>query len=265
MSLKLNVLLAITDALRVKFKNMVADHTKFYQKAQGAFLGTKATYVNREGCLDDPSKRKFVKVITTVDEKIAYFIKESKEFVDALMSQEKTNASGIATAELVVNGESWGVFTSLELLRLKSLIESAEFGSLEQMIAGIPVRSDAEIWAPTTKEEYADRAIYEAPLASGESRTSSKEEYILEDPNLSKLTSGSYQPKLATRTTVFTIGDYTTQDFSGEWSQRERAGALKRRSDLLIAVTKALKESNDCTVINSELTADRIFGFIFKG
>ncbi len=265
MSVKLNVLLAMTDALRTKFKGMVADYTKFFSKDQGAFKGTRATYVNREGAIDDPSKRKFVKVITTVDEKINYFIHEAGSFVGALFSQEKTNSSGLAVAELVVAGDSWGTYTSLELLRLKSLIESAELGSLESMLSVIPVRSDAEIWNKTNKDEYTDRNVWESPINTGVSRTSSKEEYILEDPNLNKTNSANYSPKTSTRTIVQEIGDYTTQEFSGEWSHRERAGALKRRSELLIAVTKALKESNDCIAVESELTAEKIFGYILKG
>jgi hypothetical protein len=264
MKLKLNVLLAITDALRVKFKNMVADHTKFYGKAQGSFKGTKATYVAKEGMLDDPSKKAFVRVVTTVDEKLAYFIKESGEFINALFSQEKTNASGVATAELVVDGKSWGAYTSLELLRLKSLIESGELGSIEGMLALIPVRSDAEVWNKSTNPEYTGREIWESPMLSGVSKTSVKEEYILADPNISKV-SGAYTPKTSLKTITQEVGDYTVQEFSGEWSHRERAGALKRRSDLLIAVTKALKESNECEVVESNLTAERIFGYILKG
>ena len=41
--------------------------------------------------------------------------------------------------------------------------------------------------------------------------------------------------------------------------------ALKRRGDLLTATIAALKECNDCEAVKSELTAERIFGFIFKG
>ena len=264
MKLKLNVLLAITDALRVKFKNMTADHTKFYGKAQGSFKGAKATYVAREGCLDDASKRSFVRVVSTVDEKLAYYIKESNEFINALFSQEKTNASGVATAELIVGDVSWGSYTSLELLRLKSLIESAELGSLESMLTSIPVRSDAEIWNKSSNNEYTGREIWESPLLSGTSKTSIKEEYILADPNLGKVT-GTYTPKTSLKTITQEVGDYTVQEFSGEWSHRERAGALKRRSDLLIAVTKALKESNECEIVESTLTAERIFGYILKG
>lgn len=264
-SLKLNVLLAVTDTLRVKFKNMVADHIKFYTHSQGAFLGLRNTYEAKQGMIDDPSKKKFVKVITTVDEKIDYYIKESAEFISGIFAQEKTNASGVANAELIVEGESWGVFSSLELLRLKSLLEGGEFGNFENLLSSIPVRSDAEIWNKTNDEEYTGRAIWETPLQSGVTRTSVKEEYILEDPNIGKISGGSYTPKVSSKTLSMDVGDYTTQNFSGQWSQRERAYALKRRNDLIVAVTAALKEANDCQVIESTLTANKIFGYIFKG
>jgi len=263
---KLNVLLALTDALRAKFKHMVTDHTVFYNKSQGAFLGEKNTYTAKEGTADEPSKRSFVKVITTVDEKVDYFIKESGQFIEALFSQEKTNAMGLAKAELVVGGDSWGEFTSLELLRLKSLLESKDMGDMEAMLSVIPVRSDSEVWAETAFDEYADRKVWETPMVAGISRTTDKNEYILEDPNLvGKTLPAGYQPKTAFKTVVREIGDYTIQKFSGQWSHRQRAAAMKRRSDLIIAVTQALKECNECEVVKSTLTADKIFGFILKG
>lgn len=263
--MKLNVLLALTDALRVKFKNMVLDYTRFFSKSQGNFLGLKATYTPREGTIDDPSKRKTVKIVTTVNEKIDYFINESKQFIDALFSQEKTNSLGIANAELIVDGISWGTFSSLELLRLKSLIEAGDLGNLEGLLSEIPVRSDSEIWKKSVDEEYTGRDVWETPMITGVSKTTNKEEYILEDPNVATGKISGYSPKTAVRTTVQELGDYTMQQFSGEWSHRERALALKRRNDLLTATIKALKECNDCESVASQLTSEKIFGYIFKG
>jgi hypothetical protein len=266
-SKKLNVLLSVTDALRTKYKNMVGNYSKFFANKQGNFFGEKGTYEARDGALDDPTKKKYVKVVTTVDEKFDYFLEESKEFINALFSQERTNASGLVTANLIVEGKDWGKFTSLELLRLKSLLESSDLGNLEQMLSSIPVRSDAEIWQKTTAEEYQDRNIWQSPLQEGVSKTTEKEEYILIDPNIERLTElgASYSPKTSVKTKPVEVGDYTYQKFSGEWSQREKAAALKRRNDLLVAVIKALKECNDVVVEESALTAEKIFGYIFKG
>jgi hypothetical protein len=260
---KLNVLLAVTDSLKGKYKRMVEDFTKFFKSSQGSFLGERATYVPKPDMVDEPGKRKYVRVVTTVDEKINWFITESKEFIDALFSQEKTNASGLAKADLIVEGDNWGNYTSLELLRLKNLLETSDLGKMEEMLSEIPVRSDAEIWAPTTAEEYQGRNIFEGSLLSGVTKTTVKEEYILEDPNVQHLKGSTYTPKVATKNTVVELGDFTSQKFTGQWSHRQRAEALRRRSVLITAVTAALKECNDVVAVQSDLTSDLIFGYIF--
>lgn len=263
--MKLNILLAITDTLRSKYKNMVSDYSKFFMKSQGSFLGAKATYAPKEDAIDDPSKRGYQLVITTVDEKIQYFIKESSEFIDSLFSQEKTNSTGLAKSELIINDNSWGEFTSLELLRLKSLIESSDLGDLGSLLGSIPVRSDSQLWLKSSAEEYKDRNVWETERISGISRTTEKEEYILPDPNIKAGKIENYTPKVAVRTTTIEIGDYTQQYFSGQWSHRRRSIALKRKNDLLVAIIKSLKQCNECETIKSELTANKIFDYIFYG
>lgn len=257
--MKLNVLLAKTDSLAPHYKGMIVDFAKFFGKSQGAFLGEKRTYQPKEGTIDDPSKRKNVLVQTTVGEKFNWFQDNAKEYIDALFSQEKTNASGVAKAELVVDGESWGELTSLELLRLKSIVEA---NNLHVMLDQIPVRSDAEEWERTTAEMYQDREIFETPLVEGVSKTTEKEDYILKDPNVNP-DSPNYTPVVAHKTTTVELGDYTHQRFSGEWSQRQKAEALKRRSKLLVAITEALKKCNEVEAVPSEITSDKIFGYLF--
>jgi hypothetical protein len=263
--MKLNILLALTDQLRVKYKNMVADYSKFFNKSQGSFKGEKRTYSPREGVIDDPSKRGITRIATTVDEKINYFIAESSQFIDSLFSQERTNALGLAQAELMVNNKSWGTFTSLELLRLKTLLESSDLGSFESLLASIPVRSDSEVWNKSNDPDYADRNVYETEQITGVSKTTIKEEFILDDPNLSKLKGAEYRPMKSMKDIVHELGDYTKQTFSGEWSHQQRATALKRRGDLIAAITVALKEANEAEAEKSELTAEKIFNYIFKG
>lgn len=262
--MKLNVLLALTDKLKSDFKNMIGDYTKYYNKSQGDFLGEKRTYSPREGTIDEPTKRGVKKVVTTVDEKIDYFINNSKDYINYLFSQEKTNANGLSTADLIIEGINWGKFTSLELLRLKTLIESSDNGKLEGMLIEIPVRSDNEIWNKSENADYSVRSVFETPMVSGVAKTTNKEEYILDDPNLSRLKDGSnYSAVKSVRNVVQELGDYTLQKFSGEWSHVQRAGSLKRRSELLTAVIAALKVANEVEAVQSELTAQRIYGYIF--
>jgi hypothetical protein len=264
--MKLNVLLALTDQLRIKYKGMVNDYSKYFSKSQGAFKGEKRTYTAREGVIDDPSKRGITRIATTVNEKIDFFIKESSEFVDALFSQEKTNSMGLAKAELEVNGVEWGEFTSLELLRFKSILESSDLGNLENLISNIPVRSDSEVWNKSADSDYEDRDVFETEKITGVNKTTVKTPYVLEDPNLKgKEHPQNYSPPVVTRDEIMELGDYTKQNFSGEWSHRQRSLALKRRSDLLSSIVIALKKANECDSTKSELTAEKIFTFIFKG
>jgi hypothetical protein len=265
--MRLNVMLAITDQQKSKYKKMVADYVSFFKNKQGAFQGEKRTYIPKEDTIDEPTKRGNILVTTTVGEKLKYFIEESKLFIDTLFSQEKTNSAGFAVAELFVAGKSWGTFTSLELLRLKTLLESSEFGSIEEMITSIPTKSDNEQWFPYKFDEYSTRdGIYSSPLNTGVAKTTIKTNYILEDPNLKHLKdTGAYTPQVAVKTEVMDLGEYTHQKFTGASSQEERAAMLKRRGDLLTGVIQALKESNEAEAIKSSLTADRIFGYIFQG
>lgn len=264
--MKLNVLLALTDQLRIKYKGMVNDYSKFFSKSQGSFKGEKRTYTPREGVIDDPAKRGITRIATTVNEKLDFFVKESSEFIDALFCQEKTNSMGLAKAELVVNDNSWGEFSSLELLRLKSVLESSDLGNIEAVISNIPVRSDSEVWNESSDADYEGREVFETEKIAGVNKTTVKTPYVLDDPNLrGKTNPANYTPPIVTRDEVMELGDYTKQNFSGEWSHRQRAMALKRRSDLLSAIVVALKKANECESVKSDLTSEKIFTFIFKG
>ena len=259
--MKLNVLLGKTDYLASTYNGMIRDFIGFFKNKQGAFRGEKRTFTPREGTIDEPSKRTNTLVQTTVSEKLGWFIDNSKQYLDALFSVEATNASGTAKAILTVDGESWGEFTSLELLRLKSVIESNE---LKGMIENIPVRSDSVIWEDNTSEQYEGRQIFQTPIVEGTEKTTVKESYILEDPNIAKIDAKSYSPQLGIKNTVMEIGDYTHQKFSGEFTQRKKADILKRRSALLAGVIEALKECNNCEAVESKLNADKIFGYLIK-
>lgn len=106
----------------------------------------------------------------------------------------------------------------------------------------IPVRSDSEVWEPCTNPEYEGREVYQTPMTVGV--TSESEEVILKDPNLDPAhLPSNYNAKVTVKKKTVDTGDYTSQMYTGEWTQRERAELLRRRSKLLAAV--ALKKIND--------------------
>lgn len=261
--MKLNVLLAKTDHSSSQFKKLVTDYVAFFKGKQGEFKGVKKTYNPRPETQDLPEMRGFVKVVTTVEEKLDYLEETAGEHIDNLFSIEATNASGTALAELIVEGVSWGTFSSLELLRLKSLLEA---GELEQMYSLIPVRSDSDIWNWTTDAIYDGRDVQESPLQSNVKKSIVKTEYILEDPNLVNFKDMSkYTPIKGMRDSILELGDYTVQHFTGEYTHEQRAFILRRRSKLLSAVIEALKNANDIEQAASGLTAAKIFGYLHEG
>ncbi len=259
---KLNVLLAKTDHLAGSFKRGLDEYVKFFKSHQGSFKGEQKTYAPRAGTVDYPNERVNKRVVTTVKEKLDFLVEYSADYIDALFSQEKTNASGLSKAKLEVDGVDFGELTSLELLRLKSLLETSSF---KDMYENIPVRNDDELWSPSTNEAYVGRGIYESQKREGVSKTTVKESYILQDPNIGKIDSAKYTPQLASKDTIMELGDYTHQRYSGEMSHVERAAILVRRTKLLTAVIAALKVANDVEAVPSVMTSEKIFNFLHNG
>lgn len=257
--MKLNVLLAKTDYLASIFAKMMAEYQHYFTNKGADFKGEKKTFDPAPGMVDEPSKRGNKLVVTTVDEKLTWLKNTSAEYIDALFAQEATNASGKAVAELKVGTVSWGMLTSLELLRLKNILEN---GTLEQMYTAIPTRRDDEEWEATESEQYRGRGIFESRKLENEEKTTVIENFILPDPNVGKAANYNPPPQLGKKNTVVPVGTSTHQRFSGEWTARQKAELLKRRSTLLVAVIEALKVANEVEAERSSLTAEKIFSYL---
>lgn len=260
--IKLNVLLAKTDHLAASFRESIKDYVGFFDRSQGAFKGEKKTYAPKVGTIDNPKERSLKLVVTTVDSKLEWFEQSSRDYVDALFSVEKTNASGTAKAELMVDGKSWGELTSLELLRLKSFLENAD---LKKMYEIIPVRTEDEIWAPATDENFVGPGVVETAMIKSVVKTTRKDPYILQDPNLANIDGAKYTPQTVLMDVILELGDSTYQKFSGEWTHRQRAQLLRRHHVLLTAVVEALKKSNEADSVKSDLTSEKIFNYLHRG
>jgi hypothetical protein len=258
----LAVRLGLTEQLAKSFQNMVSDYLHYFNKNANDFEGEKKTYSPREGQLDDPSMRANKLVVTTVKEKLDWFKKTAVGYLQAVFDVEATNASGTAKAELVVGGKSWGEFTSLELLRLKSIVES---GTFTEMLTKIPVVSDSVEWFIAAADEYAGRAIFEQAKVTGVKKTTVKESYILTDPNVASGKVTNYSPQLGTKDSILELGDYTHQKFSGATTHRKRAEMLQRRTDLIASIAVALKKANEVPAISSGLSAEKVLTYIFEG
>lgn len=258
--LKLNVLLARIEQISSSYAMMLKNYFSFFKGEQGQFQGIHNTHVPRDGYFEDPSKIANTQVVTTVGEKLDWLEEQAKPVIKGLLDIDNTNASSGVRVELKVGDVSFGNLSAAELMRLKSILSNPD---LERMYSVIPVRSDRELWKPTTSEQYMGREVYETEIIRGVTKTTEKTSYILEDPNISRLKDqSSYKPVMAVRDRMVETGDYTSQKFSGEWTQRQKAELLKRRSQLLTAVVEALKVVNDTPVIESSFDTDAFFRYM---
>lgn len=259
---KMNTLLASVEQSAARCTKMLRDYVSFFKNNQGDFIGAKKTYTAKEGYLDDPSKRGYKRVVTTVDEKLDWLQGELEKHLLDLFTVERTNSLGAATTPLIVEGHNLGNLTALELMRLKSFLTREEF---DHIYNTIPVRSDAEDWNRTTNPDYEGRNVWETPMVSGVAKTTEKEEIILKDPNLNpdKLPA-NYVAKTTIKSKTVEIGDYTMQGFSGQWNHRQRAELLRRRSVLLKAVIEALKVVNDVEATESDLKIHDLLAYIHQ-
>lgn len=260
---KMNTVLAAVEHSVSVWKRNVEQYINYFRKDAGQFVGQKNTYTPREGYPDDPSKQGVRQVATTVSEQFEYMKNATmRPYLTQLFSVEATNSLGAKRVPLIVSGINFGELTALELMRLKSLLTD---GKLDEMLQNIPVRSDSKVWNPTSNEEYKGREIFETPLISGVAKTTEREEVILKDPNLNpEHLPSNYVAKTTVKNKVVEIGDYTVQNFSGEWTQLRKAQLLQRKSALLAAVIAALKEVNDVEAAPANFEVDQFLDYLFK-
>lgn len=256
----LHLLLALREAHDKTFKNGIGDMSFKFEKNQGLFMGERRTHKAFDGYVEDPTKIGFKKVASTVEEQLLWLKETILPGLKELFSIEKTNASGKAVAELKVEDKSWGTFSSLELLRLKSILENP---LLKKMYSQIPIRKESEIWDTSDDELYREKkGIFQSKIQVGFTRTTDKKKIIVNDPHVAE--APNRPPIVDELATITNTGEYTAQFFTGEASMEERAHMLKRLDLLHKAVIAALEQANTVDAVESTL-ADNLFDYINTG
>lgn len=246
MTKKQSVLLGLREKLEKTFSAMLDDFLSKFKNKQGIFQGWNKTYDALEGFADDPGKRSFQKVSGTVSEQLDWFKQYAQDYFNTVLSIEKTNSTGVK-AELVVAGKSWGEYSVLELLRLKSILD----GKLRAIINELPIRDEKVIWKKTDKDYYGNRDVWETPVVTGFSKTTLKRTEIINDPHIKDSPNRPPVPVLIE--TQVNIGEYTEQKYSGEITMLERAEILARYDQLYNAIIEALENANNIETQESDL------------
>lgn len=268
--MKMNTLLGITDHAQTVCQKEINDYTALFKGKQGQFVGELKTYEPHEGCSDKPSEHVNRSVATTVSEQFEYMLNDNDpktgalpRYLKMLFTIESTNSIGAKRVPLIVEGLNFGELTAIELMRLKNILTMS---SLDEMFKNIPVRSDAKRWTKSQDQDYANRDVYETDVVRSVDRTTIKTHEILKDPNIDPANiPANYRATMVEIPTIVELADQTRQEFTGEWSQAQRAYLLGRKSVLLNAVIAALKEVNDCEAQNPNLDVDSMLNYLFFG
>lgn len=253
---KLSVALGLREKVEKDHKNMLDDMVNKFKNKQGIFQGVRNTFVALEGHPDMPEHRKFQKVSGTVKEQLDWFHEHSKDFLGTVLSIEKTNAQNI-NADLVVAGALWGSYTTLELLRLKGILDS----KLKLMIQDLPIRPEVELWSKSTDEIYKDRDVYENEVDKGFTKTTLKRTMVVEDPYAKD--NPTRPPVIQQIDTPVNTGSYARQFFHGGITNLERAKMEVKLNDLYKGVIAALETANNANLVDSDL-GDKVLDHLFK-
>ncbi len=246
MSKKQSVLLGLREKLEKTFAGMLDDFIQKFKNKQTIFQGWNKEYTAEEGFADDTTKRSFQKVSGTVQEQMDWFKQYSADYFSTVLSIEKTNSTGIK-AELKVAGKSWGEYSVLELLRLKSIMD----GKLKLMIQELPIRDEKVIWTKTDKDYYGTRNVWQTPVVSGHAKTTLKRTEVVNDPHIKDAPN---RPPVAVQIeTQVNVGLQTEQKFSGEITMLERAELLAKFDQVYNGIIEALATANDVESETSDL------------
>jgi hypothetical protein len=255
MQKKQSVLLGLREKLEKSFSGMLDDFLSKFKNKQGIFQGWNKTYDALEGFADDPTKLSFQKVSGTVSEELDWFKKYTADYFKTVLSIEKTNATGIKS-ELVVSGKSWGEYSVLELLRLKSILD----GKLRAIIGELPIRDEKVIWNKTSKDYYGNRDVWETPVVEGFTKTTLKRTEIINDPHIKD--SPNRPPVGVQIETQVNIGHFAEQKFSGEITMLQRAEILVKYDQLYNGIIEALENANNNESLESDL-GEKFIEYIF--
>ena len=105
--MKLNVLLALREKLGKRYAAMIGDYTNFFKNKQGAFQGTLKTHSPLDGYAVDATKVANIRVITTVNEKMDWWLREALEYINTALTIEASNGEGAPTVPLVFEGKEY--------------------------------------------------------------------------------------------------------------------------------------------------------------
>ncbi|WMX16279.1 MULTISPECIES: hypothetical protein [unclassified Aureispira] len=246
MANKLHELLALEQDRKNKGNQAIGETKKLFEKKAPHFDGMTKRYIPMEENSEQiPDERK--EIVTTVKTSLEEAIEIISKGIDAHLSKEETNASGVAQAELIVGDTKFGSFSATSLLALES-----HLNKLKDLYTQIPVLETTKKWhldtqqgIYKTEEEVKFRSVKRPKVIV-------KYEATKEHPAQTELLYLDFQ-----------VGKYETIYTSGRIPLAQKNEMVQRVNQLLEATKVARSKANNVDVKNIKL-AKKVFNFIHK-
>lgn len=245
---QLHQLLAVEPSLKANAKNIFFDEAKTtFEKRQDHFDGIIKVYspFDEEGDkIPDETKE----IVTTVADKINYAKDAMIKAIDAEISKEETNSSGVANSEIDIGGKKYQL-SATALLSLEKTLET-----IRSVYKSIPTLDPTKVWKLdgkagdniyTTDEEVRFRVI-------------KKKTPLIAVPATDK------HPAQATVVeNDVQVGKYSTYYKSGRVSPLQKSNLLAKVDELILSVKTARAKANQAQVKNINI-GKSIFEYINK-
>ena len=244
---KLHELLAVEQDRKHKANQAIGETLKIFSKQDPQFDGMVKRYISLEEDSEQiPDEMK--EMVSTVKEKLTATLEIVAQGIDANLSKEETNATGLAKADLVVGDKNLGSFSATSLLALE-----AHLVKIKELYQNIPTLDATKKWSFDsqkgvfkTEEEVKFRSVKRPKVIV-------KYEATKEHPAQTELLYLDFQ-----------VGKYETIYTSGKITPAQKSGLLKKVDDLLEAVKIARSKANNVEVNNIKV-GQKIFDFINEG
>ncbi len=238
---KLHEVLAATSDVDNRNTDVIHETAHMFHNGT-AFVGNHKSFTPYdEDGLKKPTEGK--NIVTTVPERLAYTGSFIANAINLFVSKEQTNASGKATADIIVNGETFNL-SAIALLALER-----EVNKIKNLVAHIPVFDASINWIDNSDER--------ADTYKTEEQLSYSTEATIEVVVVAEATK-EHKAQLREAKVTRQVGVYKSVNKSGMISSATKATMTAKVNALLTEIKTARSRANECeavlTNIGNEIT-----------
>lgn len=250
--------IASRDLNKPVFQNILQERRKTFEKKTSKFIGISKTFNSKleeipesdskyvDGSFD-PSNFKNENAMpeSSIREQLDFLKSELSPIIDNSLSIEKTNTSNVVKTVLIVGEESFGEFSSAELLSLRNTMKA-----LKDVYQTIPTIEGVNF-------EWDDKHGMFSTEENVTVKTKTVEDVIIVAP----ANQFQKEAKLRTIQKQIVVGEYSTINYSTLITSKEKHAILKRTQMFLDGIERALKRANNIELMPVNV-AEKIFDFL---